>query len=334
MSATPLPLIGQISIGVIDANIAAAKVVRRILTVLGLSHISMLRNMEELERHLERHTLDMLLADMACPDGGLNLLARIRDASFSNRTLPVMLTAWHATEEDYATARDAGANEFLVRPYSVSQLYARLSNVVEAPRPFILSPRFTGPCRRRTEKVPAQERRKEKPLAIEASDLKEIFVDGKARQFTPRQGLRMQLEAKGMSMKGLENIMPAASARNHEDEYAQWLLADVEVIRQAVRNVSASPANARTYIERIHNAVHSIRMRSTAAEYGYAVRIAILMDDFIRRRFSATNPLHASAMGKHADALHIIFNQRLTGEDNAAADELLDELKALIERIS
>ncbi len=49
-----------------------------------------------------------------------------------------------------AEARDAGVTEFLVKPISAKGLYQRIVSVVMAPRPFIKTATYFGPCRRRT----------------------------------------------------------------------------------------------------------------------------------------------------------------------------------------
>ena len=40
-------------------------------------------------------------------------------------------------------------NELLAKPVSASQLYERIERVVEIERPFIRTPEYFGPCRRR-----------------------------------------------------------------------------------------------------------------------------------------------------------------------------------------
>ena len=48
-------------------------------------------------------------------------------------------------------ARDAGVTEFLVKPLSAQALHQRILSVVAHPRPFIRTPTFFGPDRRRTK---------------------------------------------------------------------------------------------------------------------------------------------------------------------------------------
>jgi DNA-binding response OmpR family regulator len=57
-------------------------------------------------------------------------------------------------------ARDAGANEFVVKPFSAKTLYAKIRAIVDNPRPFIDVPRaFFGPDRRRRTIPVAEDKR-------------------------------------------------------------------------------------------------------------------------------------------------------------------------------
>ena len=46
-------------------------------------------------------------------------------------------------------ARDAGTNEFLVKPVSINAMMSRLVAVIEKPRPYVRTSVYFGPCRRR-----------------------------------------------------------------------------------------------------------------------------------------------------------------------------------------
>ncbi len=66
------------------------------------------------------------------------------------------------SERPARTARAAGITEFIAKPLSAKTLMARVTAVIEHPRPFIRSPRYFGPDRRRrqTSDYKGPERRK------------------------------------------------------------------------------------------------------------------------------------------------------------------------------
>ena len=67
------------------------------------------------------------------------------------------------TEAFYVkTAIGAGINGYLAKPFTAEQLVKRISNVIDCPRPFVMSKNYTGPERRYVDKAPSggNERRK------------------------------------------------------------------------------------------------------------------------------------------------------------------------------
>lgn len=48
-------------------------------------------------------------------------------------------------------ARDAGVNEFVVKPISAKSLFTRIQTVIEGPRPFVRPKHYFGPDRRHKE---------------------------------------------------------------------------------------------------------------------------------------------------------------------------------------
>lgn len=62
----------------------------------------------------------------------------------------IMLTGY--TEQSFVTeGRDSGITEFLAKPVSSRDLYRRILEVVENPRPFVKCRSYTGPNRRRRD---------------------------------------------------------------------------------------------------------------------------------------------------------------------------------------
>ena len=94
---------------------------------------------------------DIVIADYRMvPMDGVELTLRIRDgAAGIDPFTPVIMVSGHSEKSRIYQARDAGVTEFLVKPISATFLYYRLRAVIENPRPFIRSPDFFGPDRRR-----------------------------------------------------------------------------------------------------------------------------------------------------------------------------------------
>ncbi|MBL8669331.1 MAG: response regulator [Alphaproteobacteria bacterium] len=143
------------SVIVIDAERLTATLAGDILRVLGFSPVIMSYSAEEGEGRLEREKPDIVMLDLECGGGrdGLDLVRRLRDAGASyNPLVPVIVMTAHSDIERVFAARDAGANEFLAKPFTPRAIFQRLAEVVERPRPFVVLPSFFGPDRRRSSR--------------------------------------------------------------------------------------------------------------------------------------------------------------------------------------
>lgn len=113
--------------------------------------------------------IDAVILDWLMPDGtGLELLQWIRGhRSDSIKYMPVIVCSAYASTELVEQSRDYGANEVMVKPVSAEKLARRILYVIDKPRPFLRTPDFFGPDRRRKmEKFVGEERRVFKPEDI------------------------------------------------------------------------------------------------------------------------------------------------------------------------
>lgn len=94
---------------------------------------------------------DVVILDWEMPIlDGLEVTRMIRQPSTSvNPFVPIIMVSGHSEKRRVLMARDAGVNEFLVKPISSKALYDRVMAVVAFPRSFIRTKSFFGPDRRR-----------------------------------------------------------------------------------------------------------------------------------------------------------------------------------------
>ncbi len=119
-------------------------------------------------RHVNR--VDIVLTDWLMPEGsGHELLQWIRgNENDAISFLPVVVVSGYATERLAGLTRDMGANETLVKPISGKTLASRICTVIDHPRPFIRTPDYFGPDRRRQElPFEGQNRRSSSPNVVE-----------------------------------------------------------------------------------------------------------------------------------------------------------------------
>jgi two-component system KDP operon response regulator KdpE len=77
----------------------------------------------EAEQLATSHNPDVFLLDLSLPDGdGLDLTRRLREWTRS----PIVVLSARGREEDKVDALDAGADDYLTKPFGVKELLARL----------------------------------------------------------------------------------------------------------------------------------------------------------------------------------------------------------------
>lgn len=106
---------------------------------------------------------DIILLDWEMkPFDGIEFTRMVRASTLDNqRFIPIIMVSGHSEYWRIQHARNAGVNEFLVKPLSAKALFSRIRAVIERPRPFIKTDTFFGPDRRRQNKKITGERRKD-----------------------------------------------------------------------------------------------------------------------------------------------------------------------------
>lgn len=95
---------------------------------------------------------DLIIIDWDIEGGkGLDLVRRIRngDAGAEVRATPIVMVSTHNRAADVERARNAGVDEFVLRPFSTAILTRRAKEVRDNKREFVESSHYVGPCRRR-----------------------------------------------------------------------------------------------------------------------------------------------------------------------------------------
>ena len=75
------------------------------------------------EKLVDQHRPSVILLDLVLPDGdGMSLLRRLRE----RRRTPVIVLSARDGEQDKVAALDAGANDYLTKPFGMQELLARV----------------------------------------------------------------------------------------------------------------------------------------------------------------------------------------------------------------
>ena len=77
------------------------------------------------------HTPDLIVLDLGLPDAdGKSVLSELRHWS----TVPVMILSVRASESEKVAVLDAGANDYMTKPFGIQEFLARVRNLLRLPR--------------------------------------------------------------------------------------------------------------------------------------------------------------------------------------------------------
>ncbi len=136
---------------VVDDNLFMRKIVRAVLSGFGARDIMEAEDGATGLEVFQSHGADIVILDWMMPIiDGLELTALIRNPISSlDPYVPIIMLSAFSDRERVLQARDCGVTEFLCKPVSAKALHERILNLVVNPRPFIKTPKYFGPDRRR-----------------------------------------------------------------------------------------------------------------------------------------------------------------------------------------
>ena len=162
------PLLESFKVLIVDDEATIRKLVRDVLIRLGFADITEANSGRKAIDILEKNAFDFIVTDWRMDDmDGIEIVRHVR-AKPSNTPI-IMLTG--NTEAYYVrTAINAGVNGYLIKPFSAEQLVKRIRTIIEAPRDFVVSRKYTGPDRRHVSKPPPDGIEKRKPRKKQDQD--------------------------------------------------------------------------------------------------------------------------------------------------------------------
>ncbi|MBN8531581.1 MAG: response regulator [Alphaproteobacteria bacterium] len=123
---------------------------------IGFRRVTAARNGEEAMLALKKsdEPVDILLTDWRMePVSGLDLTTAIRSLAVPggrvNPRMPIVMVTGCSESHHVMAARDAGVTEYVIKPFTMKALCAKLRAAIEQPRPFIECSQYRGPDRRR-----------------------------------------------------------------------------------------------------------------------------------------------------------------------------------------
>jgi DNA-binding response OmpR family regulator len=205
----------KLNILIVEDNESSRRLIVELLRASGFSNLTVARTAEEAIDQMEAQMPDLLILDWGLPGlSGLELARTIRHAAvnpdprFSNPAVPMIMLTARQSARDVTTARNAGIDEFVIKPFSTLSILKAICSCVLRRRPFIISAGYVGPCRRRAKKKDGYT-----GLLRRASDIEAAAEDAARRMYKESlsvelNGLRAYMQARGgLTPRVLEHMV-------------------------------------------------------------------------------------------------------------------------------
>ena len=144
-----------ITVLVIDDNMHMRGIIKELLRAVGVQDIKEAADPVEAFELIKTVPIDLVLVDFSMPIiDGVEFTQMVRTSSDSpNPYMPIVMITGHSERSRVSAARDAGVNEFLVKPVTAKSLMERITAVVNNPRSFVKGGHYFGPDRRRRKDI-------------------------------------------------------------------------------------------------------------------------------------------------------------------------------------
>jgi two-component system, chemotaxis family, chemotaxis protein CheY len=130
------------------------QLLRALLSSAGVRDIYEVPDGEAGLAFLKDRRCDLILLDLGmAPMDGLEFTRRVRTDRKFNWAVPIIVISGYTERERVEAARDAGATEFLAKPITAQNLFARIGQILESPRRFVRTKGYNGPDRRRKSRT-------------------------------------------------------------------------------------------------------------------------------------------------------------------------------------
>jgi len=145
--------LSRINVLVVDDNAHMQMLVRSILDACGVGSVR-----KALDGMMAIDEMRLMMPDIVITDfqmtpmDGIELTKQVRSGStVSNPYVPIIMMTGYTELHRVIEARDSGVTEIIAKPVSLRSLYSRIVAVIERPRPYIRTPNYFGPDRRRRQ---------------------------------------------------------------------------------------------------------------------------------------------------------------------------------------
>lgn len=305
-----------------DRDKRTATLVHRILFSFGFRRVDLVTSGAEALVHLRENPYDLIITEWnMTPIDGVALVREIRHAREDERIrrdIPIIMLTALAERDNVEVARDAGINEFIVKPFTARTMSNRIISVIDQPRIFVEAPGYAGPCRRRRAVPPdgieRRARRQEQNAALPANE-------SLRQQFGPAT----ELLTDDVIAEAQAELMKA------EQEFVSWARDDIQQLEAAYQLLKQRPGNTEAQ-RSLREAAYSIKAQAGIFGYDLGTTIGGMLVTYLTTQGDIRDE-RLTVVRKHIDAIVVIFTQKIKDSGQHIGQELVASLQRLTEKL-
>jgi CheY-like chemotaxis protein len=143
--------LGPLHVLLVEDNEHMRILLRTVLKAFGMREIHECKDGADALQYLSLNKPDFILTDLAmAPMDGLQFTRAVRELPDRDAcVVPIIMLTGYTERRRVEAARDAGVTEILAKPVTPAGLFQRIEEIVLRPRPFVRTPHYCGPSRRR-----------------------------------------------------------------------------------------------------------------------------------------------------------------------------------------
>ena len=135
---------------VVDPYSVSAELMASLMRNMGSRRVDIHERSSTALQSAESLNPQLVLTELSAPYvDGVDFTRALRRSALPCRQAPVIVVSAEPTAEKIKAARDAGAHEFLKKPFNAGDLFKRVENVSLKPRRWVEAVIYVGPDRRR-----------------------------------------------------------------------------------------------------------------------------------------------------------------------------------------
>lgn len=290
----------KVTIAITDADPKGAAIVQSALASLGCKRILRARDGPELLPILAKEQVDLLIIDWTSTTAnGIDVVRDIRQDP-SSRAREVLVLSARVEREAIETARDAGVNEYLIKPFSTASLLASIHVIAFTPRSFVVSKGYVGPDRR----------------------LKSSFTE-----LLPKITGASEREQPGAGT-------PSASEDRRIELAPISLHERIEEVAACIRSVMAIPGDIESLRTRLVDVAKVIETEASGQGLGKMSEVASLLRGFCETQFVPTNGAMLVLLERYMLTLRSLLEGGMAADAGPLGDSLLKDLRERIKQVT